>query len=134
MLWSMAHDNDTTPTPEAVAHAMLEEITETHRLRQSASMPQAAPPSNLSPRNWHWVTILLSAILAVGTLASVLGSAFFVKREEYTASETANVVSHEALRQTLDRVDRALAAQTQALNEMSKAIQAQAVELASIRK
>ena len=128
----MADDN--TPTPESVAHAMLEEITETHCLRGSASHPLVSSPSPLNPRSWHWITILLSAILAVGTLVSVLGSAFFVKREEYTASETANVVSHEALRQTLDRVDRTLAAQTQALTEMSKAIQAQAIELASIRK
>ena len=134
MLQAMAHDNDTTPTPEAVAHAMLEEITETHRIRQSTSMPQATPPGGANSRSWHWVTILLSAILAVGTLVGVLGSAFFVKREEYTASETANVVSHEAIRQTLDRVDRTLAAQTQTLMDMSKALQAQAIELATMRK
>lgn len=122
-------DHEITPTPEAVAHAMLEEITETHRLRKPT--PQGGSGSN--PRSWHWITIFLSAVLAVGTLVGVLGRAFFVQREEYTTSETANVVAHEAIRQTLDRVDRTLNAQTQALTDMAKAVQAQAVELATLK-
>jgi hypothetical protein len=121
--------NDNTPTPEAVAHAMLEEVTQTRRLRRPT--PLGSP--GLNPRSWHWITIFLSTVLAVGTLVGVLGRAFFVQREEYTVSETANVVSHEAIRQTLDRVDRTLAAQTQALTEMAKAVQAQAVEMATIK-
>jgi hypothetical protein len=127
MLGLMVDDN--TPTPEAVAHAMLEEVTKTHRLRRPT--PQEGSPRTRP--SWHWVTIFLTSVLAVGTLVSVLGSAFFVRREEYTSSETANVVSHEALRQTLDRVDRTLAAQTLALTKMSEALQAQAVELATIK-
>lgn len=109
---------------------MLEEITSTHRLRKPTPIRGSGGGS---PRSWSWITIFLSAVLAVGTLVGVLGNAFFVARSEYTASETTNSVTHEAMRQTLDRVDRTLNAQTQALTEMAKAVQAQAVELATIK-
>jgi hypothetical protein len=107
----------------------LEEITQTHRVRR----PTPAIGS-LNPRTWHWITQLLSATVLVGTLVGLLGRAFFVSREEYTKSDGANAVAHESLRQTLDRVDRTLQAQTQALADMSKALQAQAVELAAIKR
>jgi hypothetical protein len=124
---------DDTPTPEAVAQAIdtLTEATGVHRFSPTQTQQQ---PSGSNPRSWHWITVFLSAVLAVGTLVGVLGRAFFVQRDEYTVSETANVVSHEAMRQTLDRVDRTLIAQTQALTEMAKAVQAQAVELATIKR
>ena len=120
--------DDNPPTPQAVAHAMLEEVTKTHRLR----LPTPRDGNATSPR-WAWITVFLTAVLAVGTLVGVLGNAFYVGRTEYPASETSNSVTHEAMRQTLDRVDRTLNAQTQALTEMAKAVQAQAVELATIK-
>jgi hypothetical protein len=127
MLNLMAADN--TPTPQAVAHAVLDEITKTHRLRP------VTPPdgSDSGPRSWSRITVILTTALAVGTLVGVLGNAFFVGRTEYTVSETTNAITHEAMRQTLDRVDRTLNAQTQALTEMAKAVQAQAVEMATIK-
>jgi len=127
MLGKMSKDN--TPTPEAVAQAIdtLREVTGVHRL------PQAPQLNNASPRSWHGITIFLSAVLAVGTVVGVLGRAFYVGRDEYTASETASVVSREAIRQTLDRVDRQLVVQTLALTKLSETLQAQAVELATIK-
>jgi hypothetical protein len=120
-------DQETTPTPEAVAHAMLEEITATHHSRKLPAQ------NGNSSRSWHWVTVFLTAALAAGALVGALGNAFFVSRSEYTTTETANSVTHEAMRQTLDRVDRTLNAQTQALTDMTKAVQAQAIEMATIK-
>jgi len=124
-------DNDKTPEDAAVERAIdaLHEITGVHHTRKST--PGGGNPVQ---RSWHWITVLLTSILAVGTLVGVLGRAFFVQRDEYTKSEEANAVTHEAMRQTLDRVDRTMAAHTQIMTDMSKALQAQAVELAGIKR
>jgi cytoskeletal protein RodZ len=120
---------DTDKMPDAVierAIDALQEIAGMHRTHRPV-------PSKGSHR-WSWITILLTSVLAVGTLVGVLGRAFFVQRDEYTASENANAVGHEAVKQTLDRVDRTLNTQTQAVMKMSEAVQAQAVELAAMRR
>jgi len=76
----------------------------------------------------------LAAVLTAGALMGGLGRAFFVPRDEYTTLERSNAVDHKSLQQTLDTVSRALEEQTRAINEMAKSVQAQAVELARVRK
>lgn len=118
-----AKDDDPTPRPAEVAHALLDEIT---------SQVQTRPPS--SGRALHWLLPILSALVAASALLGVLGRGFYVTREEYTASEKANAVSHTELSKTLAAVDRTLSEQTLAMKEMSKALQEQAVQLASMRR
>lgn len=122
------HEVTPRPDPAAVAHAMLEEVSEITQTRGPR-----VPPDGGGGRWMHWLVPMLSALVAAAVLLGALGRAFYVTRDEYTSSETANVVAHTKMTETLDRVDRSLAAQTQVMNDVSKALQAQAVELASMR-
>jgi len=111
-------EREVTPRPVEVAHAILEEINHTR---------------SDNSRTLRWLAPAVSVIVGFGVLIGVLGGAFFVKREEYNASEQGNAVAHAKIGETLAHIDQALQAQTQAIGEMSRALHAQAVELATLR-
>lgn len=111
----------------------LEEITQKNARLPSPHL-ERLPVGSFNPKSWSWFTVLLTIVLGVGALIGGLGRAFFVQREEYEAAERKNAVEHENMRQTLTRVNETLQAQTQVLNEMAKALQAQAVELAMLKR
>lgn len=115
------HDRE-APTPQPGEY----EIT--------ARVAEPRTPIPVPGGRWMaWLLPMLSALVAAGVLLGTLGRAFYVLREEYMISETANAVTHAKLTEVIAGVDRNLTAQTQAMRDMSGALQAQAVQLAAIR-
>jgi hypothetical protein len=111
-----------------VAREIVDEVS------QALLLPLKKNSNGGNSNLWRYISAALAGILVAGTLVGVLGRAFFVDRTEYTNDNKANAVEHAQVRQTLDRVARALDDQTAAIRDLQKIVQSQAVDLAGIRR
>lgn len=117
-------------TPE-VARAVLEEISGVHTL--------PSPPHNVG-FNWGKIRDAFALIATAAALAWGLSRAYFVPRAEWDARlqseakrEQESAVAHEALRQTLAKLDTTIAEHARAFREEAAAIQELKIQIAVMR-
>lgn len=128
MLKAMDEHRRSSTQGAVVSQELIDEVS------QALSLEEPKRRDGGSSRIWHYVGAVLAALLAAGALAGGLGHAFFVAKDDYTNSERVNAVEHENIRQTLLRIETTLTAQTAAFNRLQETAQAQAIELARLRK
>ena len=80
----------------------------------------------LHPRHriWEMVALVLGIAAATGTIAGVLGKAFYVPRSEYTDKVISDTVSRTEITETLSRVNITLQRQENAFDKLSDKVEA----------
>jgi|GEM_PF-2474455 hypothetical protein len=76
------------------------------------------------------LSIVFGLILAVGSVVGVLGKAFYVSRDEYVEKNLKDAEEATTVRNTLDRVEKALSRQEASFDKLSDAVQAIKVDMA----
>ena len=94
-------------------------------------VPYMIPPEKSRGHKtaWSYLGIVLAAVVAAGTVASVLGRAFYVSREEYTESEKRNITRDNAI----ERLNTTINQQRQSFDRMTDEFQAMKMDLALIK-
>ena len=67
---------------------------------------------------------MFGLILAVGTVIGVMGKAFYVTRDEYNTKNLRDAEESTTVKNTLDRVEKALSRQEASFDKLSDAVQA----------
>jgi CTP-dependent riboflavin kinase len=96
---------------------------------QGVPYPFIPPEKTRAHKTWGYVGVILAALVASGTVASVLGKAFYVSREEYTESEKRNITRDNAI----ERLNTTLNQQRASFDRVVEELQAMKMDLALIK-
>jgi uncharacterized protein HemX len=107
-------------------HPIIESPEITAPLRESPSIERRKTSMSFVVA----LSIIFGLIIASGTILGVVGKAFYVSREEYTAQSLNNAESKTSMKQTLERIDRTLTRQEASFEKLSEAVQGIKVEMA----
>lgn len=112
-------NSDSVPT-----RAMVDEISDAIIVRERAQKAQSI---------WQTIGSGLAIVIATATVAGVLGKAFFVPQSEYNARLQADLVSQEAFRQTMSRLDHSISELANVSSKMVETVQDLKTDLAVVR-
>jgi hypothetical protein len=79
------------------------------------------------------LSIVLGATIAAGTILSTVGNAFFVTRTEFQNHEKNDVGETTTVRQTLNQIDKTLAAQSASFKELAASVEGIRIDMARRR-
>jgi hypothetical protein len=79
------------------------------------------------------LSVIIGVLLAIGTIIGVMGKAFYVQRDEYTAKTLHDAEQDTATQQTLLRLGNALDRQEAAFNRLSETVQGIQIVIGGLR-
>ena len=79
------------------------------------------------------LSIVLGVTIAAGTILSTVGNAFFVTRTEFQNHEKNDVGETTTVRQTLNQIDKTLAAQSASFKELAASVEGIRIDMARRR-
>ena len=79
------------------------------------------------------LSVILGIVIAAGTIFGVIGDAFYVTRGEYNVKGLQDTETITTFRQTLNQIDRTLAAQAASVKDLSASVDALRMDAARKR-
>ena len=115
------------PTPTPVSDFSL---PQTMRFETPASRQSSISLSSILIA----VSIVLGIVIAAGTIAGVIGKAFYVSRDEYNLSVVNAAGDKVQVAETLKRVDQAIARQEAAIDKISTIVESLRQDVVAARR
>jgi len=82
---------------------------------------------------WKTVAAILGVLIGAGTVAGVIGKAFYVTRAEYTEKVTQDAVGNTTTRETLNRLNDTLREQKGSFDNFSNQVETVKTDVAIIK-
>jgi uncharacterized protein HemX len=76
------------------------------------------------------LSVILGVLISAGVVVGVLGKAFYVQRDEFTAKSLKDAQDSTIVQQTLTRLENALSRQEAAFDRMSDTVQTMKLDMA----
>jgi hypothetical protein len=80
------------------------------------------------------LSVILGVLISLGVVVGVLGKAFYVQRDEYTAKNLRDAEINTVTQQTLTRLENALGRQEAAFDRLSETVQTMKLDMARSRR
>ena len=102
--------------------------TPTNTLVDNRSISKASSTSFLIA-----LSVILGVLMSLGVVVGVLGKAFYVQRDEYTAKNLKDAEVNTVTQQTLTRLENALSRQEAAFDRLSETVQTMKLDMVRSR-
>jgi uncharacterized protein HemX len=80
------------------------------------------------------LSVILGVLISAGVVVGVLGKAFYVQRDEFTAKSLKDAQDSTIVQQTLTRLENALSRQEAAFDRMSDTVQTMKLDMARVHR
>lgn len=106
-----------------------EEVTPVERKTRGGS----SKDSKVEHAAWKTAAAILGVLIGAGTVAGVIGKAFYVTRAEYTEKVTADAIGNTTVKETLNRLNDTLREQKGSFDQFSTQVETVKTDVAIIK-